>query len=80
MTKKDFELIAATIKTAKENAASIAATCSGERAAGILGGIDFVAESFANKLSTTNPNFDRKRFLVACGAAIEDTTIRKAKR
>lgn len=49
MTRKDFELIARTIKQQPENI---------RRA---------IAESFAVALQGTNANFDRAKFLKACG-------------
>jgi hypothetical protein len=52
MTKKDFELIAATIAKAfnadREN-------------------LEHAAFVFEDALSATNPKFDRERFLRACG-------------
>jgi hypothetical protein len=51
MTRKDFVLIAATIK---------ALAISPEDRV-------LVAEDFAYALGNTNPNFNRGRFLTACG-------------
>lgn len=52
MTRKDFELIANGIILCSEIIDEYAA--------------EAVAEVFANLLETTNPNFDRARFLNAC--------------
>lgn len=58
MTKKDFELIAATIKDGIGiNRANSAALATQQR----------IAERFATELAATNPRFDRERFLKACG-------------
>ena len=51
MTRRDFELIAATI----------AAMAAFDR--------QFCARAFANALAGTNPQFDRDRFLRACGVS-----------
>ena len=53
MSRKDFELIATTIKS--------------------LPNRDQNAVAFADALRSTNPLFDRDRFLRACGAA---TTVK----
>jgi hypothetical protein len=53
MSRKDFVLIAATIKAL--------AISPEDRAR--------VAEDFAYTLRTTNPNFKRERFLAACGVS-----------
>lgn len=55
MTKKDFQLIADIIKAMPDFAPSLRAQK------------DACAKAFADKLATTNPLFDRKRFLAACG-------------
>ena len=57
MTRKDFELIA--------NALRIARQANQQPAHGL--GIDDAAFILARDLATTNPNFDRARFLKACG-------------
>lgn len=56
MTRKDFELIARTIKR-----------LAGERNGGQSK--ETVAEAFADALTGTNAGFDRARFLKACGVA-----------
>ena len=53
MTHKDFELIAQTIRS------SMSYKNEGTRRC--------VAFDFADALAETNPNFDRERFLKACG-------------
>jgi len=53
MTRKDFQLIADVLKNADEVADQQS--------------IEAMAEMFADELATTNPNFDRARFLTACG-------------
>ena len=55
MTKKDFELIAATIAYLPAGPARRE-----------------TARLFADALATTNPRFDRARFLRACGVASGD--------
>jgi hypothetical protein len=52
MTRKDYELISATIAHAFYLNPSQKET---------------LAKDFADELSFTNPRFDRNRFLVACG-------------
>jgi hypothetical protein len=54
MTRKDFELIAATLKTHREYA--------DDRNA-----VDALSEDFATRLMATNAQFDRAKFLRACG-------------
>ena len=55
MTRKNFELIARVIKNADEVADEWAR--------------EALAEMFARELATTNENFNRDRFLKACGVA-----------
>jgi hypothetical protein len=71
MTKRDFELIAGTITrlrtTVRTNYNSVRS---------IL--IDELAEEFANSLTSTNPRFNRQRFLDACGLdsdLVEEPTL-----
>lgn len=57
MTRKDYELIAKAVVKLRE--------------AGLYSGdCKMVAEQLADSLITTNPRFDRDKFLQACG--IED--------
>jgi hypothetical protein len=51
MSRRHFELIAATIK-------ALPADCYGS---------DQIAKAFADALRAENPRFDRSRFLKACG-------------
>ena len=60
MTKKDFELIAATLKATRDSYAphwnpNLFRACNDH------------AKQMADALATTNPRFDRARFLAACG-------------
>jgi hypothetical protein len=58
MTRKDFELIAMTLKD----------TTEGFDADGDCRfGVEVAALNLADALATTNPRFDRERFLAACG-------------
>ena len=52
MTRKDYVLIAQIIATAWHGSAGMKAD---------------LANSFADKLESTNPRFNRERFLDACG-------------
>lgn len=62
MTKKDFILIAKTIRELPEEVSA---------APGLFlvvtGGRQAVAEAFADALATTNIRFDRDKFITACG-------------
>lgn len=63
MTRKDFELIAATLYAAapiQQGSTSLAyqVACGQHRR---------TCEEFAIRLSVLNPRFDRARFLAACG-------------
>jgi hypothetical protein len=60
MTKKDFELIAATIIAVRPRAAF-----EGSEQQSLT--LDTLSELFADKLAATNERFDRARFLKACG-------------
>ena len=63
MTKKDFELIAAALKEARMHWI-IAETPDADS---FRAGLYAAAKELAHALSTTNPRFDRERFLAACG-------------
>jgi hypothetical protein len=54
MTRKDFELIAGAVANAGSQFRRSQRTVAD------------VTESLADALATTNPNFDRDRFLAAC--------------
>lgn len=58
MTRKDYELIAETLRTAKP-----LSDASGE----VHAFWGRTCDMFAITLSETNPRFDRMRFLKACG-------------
>lgn len=58
MSKKDFELIARSLK------ACVELYDEGENITPA-----FVARDLAHRLAATNPRFDRARFLRACGVA-----------
>jgi len=60
MTRKDFELIANVLRIGRTRTDGTPVELS------LLAAI---AEDFAAELPRTNPNFDRVRFLKACGAA-----------
>lgn len=55
MTRKDYELIAGVIATAWHGSADTRADLSNR---------------FADELESTNPRFDRDKFLEACGVTI----------
>lgn len=57
MTRRDFELIAQTINFASHNIGLL----QSDR--------ESLANEFADALRATNPQFDRARFLKACGVA-----------
>ncbi len=64
MTRKDFETIAAAIKAARPSYSGPcpSATTQGENAA-----LDRAAENLAVRLAATNPRFQTRLFLTACG-------------
>jgi hypothetical protein len=62
MTKKDFELIARTMRGQIETADAMYEE-HGARA------LRACCVAFADELEAANPRFDRTRFLGACGAA-----------
>jgi hypothetical protein len=57
MTRNDFELIARTIRDLQKPQYGYLKDSTRER----------VAEAFADMAAGTNPNFNRARFLEACG-------------
>jgi len=59
MSKKDYQLIADAIAYSYKN-------CSPQGQLGVA----VVAEELATTLKETNPLFDRRRFLVACGLEV----------
>lgn len=54
MTRKDFKLIASVLKKEREEWL-------------YSGDANIIASDFAEALATTNPNFDKSKFLEACG-------------
>lgn len=60
MTKKDFELIAGAISRVRHQYGTASDIVRLEHARRI-------AAELADALATTNPKFDRARFLAACG-------------
>lgn len=61
MTKKDYELIAGTLKPMQFT------ILDGNRWDGEPSDYENVCNDFANALQKHNPKFDRKKFLTACG-------------
>ena len=66
MTRKDFELIANAIKATRANHERDAAA-GFQYQADFMDGVNAATYTLADALATTNPNFDRARFLKACG-------------
>ena len=64
MTRKDFELIAAAIRT---RVPSLSARTNAAMDAGAFQACGDIARRLADTLASTNPRFDRARFLRACG-------------
>lgn len=65
LTRQHFQLVADALVDARKVAESFVAQPAMDR------GIDLAAHALADKFEATNPNFDRKRFLTAAGAAVE---------
>lgn len=65
MTKKDYELIASTIKESIDFYTEWGGSMD-ERARARTA-VARVAKQLSNSLSDANPRFDRERFLTACG-------------
>lgn len=65
MTRKDFQLIADVLRTERERSRQYV-TVNNPRACTELDHLDQIAESMADALVTTNPRFNRSRFLNAC--------------
>lgn len=61
MTKKDYELIAQILKGAQNYEATFNDNEKGAKA------IEGITQTFATMLATTNPRFNRAKFLTACG-------------
>jgi hypothetical protein len=69
MTRKHFEAIAETFRFERQTANAIVPTHGGQRKTAVET-IDRLAKQIASDLAGTNPNFNRSRFLEACG--VED--------
>ena len=65
MTRKDFVLIAATLLSERPDIEGYDSLNDWER--GASDEWHTVCLAFAKALATTNPQFDRARFLIACG-------------
>ena len=66
MTKKDFELIANTLRSEDPRTKHYPDMTDWEK--GVAGEEwNTTVLAFADALATTNPRFDRARFLAACG-------------
>ena len=61
MTRKDFELIAATLKARRDSYAP-------HWDANLFRACDDMANDMANALKATNPRFDKDKFLAASGS------------
>jgi len=68
MTKKDYELVASTIRSEYEAWKANAGPVYGQEA---LGQTKHLAERLANRFELSNPKFDRKKFLTSCGVSLE---------
>jgi len=62
MTRRDFQLIAAAVKGVREG---YAPTWD----ANLFRALDDTSRALADSLARTNPRFDRRRFLEACGVS-----------
>jgi hypothetical protein len=60
MTRKDYELIAEVIKTARKV----------ETGEAVLVSVEHLANTLATELEIENPRFNRARFLSACGVKV----------
>ena len=67
MTRKHFEAIAAALRFNVTAARSFQQHNPGEVADAVLAAHTLSAQDMARTLAQFNPNFDRSRFLVACG-------------
>ena len=71
MTRKDFQLIADVVKQLRTfEAHDVEMSEDVARAVRLSS----VADALASALATTNPRFDRDRFLTACGIGATQTT------
>jgi hypothetical protein len=60
MTRKDYELIAEVIKTARKV----------ETGEAVLVSVEHLTNTLATELEIENPRFNRARFLSACGVKV----------
>lgn len=70
MTRKDYELIAGVIKSQRFDGAEgdgLEAVRIGEGNSRVY----YLAHAMADALANTNPQFDRVRFITACGLSYE---------
>ena len=65
MTRKDLVLIAETIQLERQRSCQYV-KANNPRTCVELDHLDQIAESFADALATTNPRFNRSRFINAC--------------
>ena len=65
MTRKDFELIAAAFRKSLQS--DFHGDPKGRDSLNGILGVEFTARLVADALMSTNPRFDRDRFLKACG-------------
>jgi hypothetical protein len=65
MTRKDFVLIAQTIQLERQRSRQYVEV-NNCRTCVELDHLDQITESFADALATTNPRFNRSRFINAC--------------
>lgn len=63
MTRKDYELIAAALRDTRD-----LTDWAEPHGLAELNGVARAAQTLADRLHSTNPRFDRARFLKACGA------------
>lgn len=68
MSRKDYQLIAAGLHRSRMAKGLIG---NAKERTAALGAIRLVAIDLAATLATTNPRFDRQRFLRACGETAE---------
>jgi|TARA_A100001518_G_C1217854_1_gene61082 hypothetical protein len=69
MTRRDFQLIAATIKNTFSDIKRRERIVPGS--VGLTRAEEMLVEGFAEALKTTNPLFSEDRFVVACGGGDE---------
>ena len=65
MTKKDFDAIARALRDARDAALVTAESEGGKRV--VTQVFDSLCRDLAPRIASTNPKFDRSRFLIDCG-------------